>query len=259
MDRAGRIAAVLRERRLRVPFSIMTRADTVCDFPEAFHELKGVGLYHVFLGLESSDEDTLWKFGKGVSPEEGRTAVGILDRLGITVTCGTILFHPWMSRKSLLSDIGYLRGLMDEFKGVCFLGLNELDVFEGTPISAGYRSGVMEWRCDWQAERPRMQEVYDRWRRIQASILFPAMRLAPPGRDITLRRTYAYWQLDVLRAMLHRDTDKGAADHVGDAYASMCRLLNAHAGTKGVEGFLGWNSAHVRGREETGPQERCFL
>ena len=173
MDRAGRIAAVLRERRLRVPFSIMIRADTVCGFPEAFRELKGVGLYHVFLGLESSDEDTLRKFGKGVSPEEGRTAVGILDRLGITVTCGTILFHPWMSRKSLLSDIGCLRGLMDEFKGACFLGLNELDIFEGTPISAGYRSGVLEWRCDWQAERPRMQEVYDRWRRIQASILFP--------------------------------------------------------------------------------------
>jgi hypothetical protein len=148
---------------------------------------------------------------------------------------------------------------MDDFEGVCFLGLNELDIFEGTPISAGYRSGMMEWRCDWQAERPRMQEVYDRWRRIQASILFPAMSLAPPGRDIALRRIYAYWQLDVLQAMLRRDTDQRAADHVGDAYTSMCRLLNAHAGTKGLEGFLGWNPVYVPGREETDPQERCFL
>ncbi len=134
-QRAGAIASLMKARELFVPFSIMARADTAVRHCDAFRELREVGLERVFLGLESGDDRFLQRLGKRSDSMMGKAAVKALDRLGLMVTVGVIIFHPWMTKEGILSDLQYLEGIMLECQGASLIGLNELDVFGCTAVA----------------------------------------------------------------------------------------------------------------------------
>jgi len=146
LHRAGAIASLMKSRGLFVPFTIMARADTAVRHPEAFRELRVVGLESVFLGLESGDDRLLQRLGKHSDAATGKAAVSILDRLGLKVTIGVIIFHPWMTKEGILSDLQYLEGIMLDCPRASLIGLNELDVFGGTPVARELDPEGRQWR-----------------------------------------------------------------------------------------------------------------
>ncbi len=256
-QRAAAIAALMRQAKIHVPFSVMVRADTVCAYPRAFGELKEVGLHHVLLGLESGDDAILAKLTKGTTRQQGEEATAILDGMDITVTAGTIIFHPWMTRESIRADLEFLNRLMERNPRCYFLGLNELDILCGTPIASEYAGDT--WRREWKAADPAVQEIYDRWRLIQATVLFPAMRLAPPEAGLERRRAYAFWQLESLGLALERGATMAREDLFSATQASMSKFLLAQAGRETLERFLEIGTSSRETPDPIDAHERCFL
>lgn len=256
-QRAAAIAALMRQKKIHVPFSVMVRADTVCACPRAFVELQEVGLHHVLLGLESGDDAILARLNKGTTRRQGEEATAILDGLDITVTAGTIVFHPWMTRESIRTDLEFLNRLMEKNLRCYFLGLNELDIISGTPIASEYAGDT--WRREWKAADPAAQEVYDRWRLIQGAVLFPAMRLAPPEAGLGRRRAYAFWQLESLGLALEGGATLTREDLFSATQASMCKFLLAQAGRETLERFLEIGTSPRETVDRIDAHERCFL
>lgn len=252
--RARAIASLMKSRGLFVPFSIMARADTVVRHPEAFRELRGVGLESVFLGLESGDDRLLQRLGKRSDAATGKAAVRTLDRLGLKVTIGVIIFHPWMTKEGILSDLQYLEGIMLDCPGASLIGLNELDVFGGTPVARRLDPEGRQWRLPWKAADRAGQGAYESWQIILSAVLFPAMRAAAKH-DGHLRRSFALWQIQALRELVATGEQRPLEENLIRLRASICSLLLKHTGRAVVEDFLGQNPAEsVKGCAA----ERCF-
>jgi radical SAM superfamily enzyme YgiQ (UPF0313 family) len=147
--RAYRLADLLDQHAIRLPFVIMTRADTVNRHPGLFLRLQEVGLRMVFIGLESGCDDILDKLRKDTTADAGRSAVAHLAALDIEVSGGTIIFHPWTSVASLRMDIAYFSELLEQHTLFNFYGLNELDLLNGTPVSKIWQGDKEKWHADW--------------------------------------------------------------------------------------------------------------
>ncbi len=255
VSRARAISESMQARRVHVPFSIMARADTVCTFPEAFLLLRNAGLSQVFLGLESGNDSTLEKMEKGIDTETGEGAVDILGRLGIGVTLGNIVFHPWMTKSSVLADLDYLEKLLRKHPGARFFGLNELDIFSPTPLGKSFSPNENPpWLCEWKAEDPQIQAVLEEWRLIRSGILFPAMQIFPPSSSPEIRRAYDFWQLGALRTLI---AGHDAEERFSRASVSMCRFLLTQGGNEVLDTFL-MQQRSADPTESAPHPERCF-
>ncbi|MFA5350881.1 MAG: GNAT family N-acetyltransferase, partial [Candidatus Omnitrophota bacterium] len=92
-ERARAIAEGIIERGLKISFWILTRADAVCKAGrEIFALLQEAGLKQVFVGVESDNNEELKYFRKGITREQNREAIEILQGLGIVVRIGLINF-----------------------------------------------------------------------------------------------------------------------------------------------------------------------
>lgn len=255
VSRAKAMSESMQARQVHVPFSIMSRADTICFFPEAFRLLRDVGLNQVFLGIESGNDSTLGRMRKGTGTEMGKAAVDILNSLGIGVTLGNIVFHPWMDKSSVLADLDYLERLLRKHPGARFFGLNELDVFSASELGLSFSTGENPpWICEWEAEDPRIQAVLEEWRLIRSGVLFPAMRIFPPSNSHEIRRAYDFWQLEAVRSLTE---DENPEERFSRAYASMCRFLLAHGGMEILDAFLA-EQRSAEPKESVTHPERCF-
>ncbi len=252
--RARAIASLMKSRGLFVPFSIMARADTAVRHPEAFRELRGVGLESVFLGLESGDDRLLQRLGKRSDAAAGKAAARALDGLGLKITVGVIIFHPWMTKEGILSDLQYLEEIMLECPGASLIGLNELDVFGGTPVACELDPESRQWRLPWQAADRAGQAAYKGWQIILGAVLFPAMRAAAKH-DGHLRRLFALWQIQALRELVTTGEQRPLEEVLIRLRASICSLLLKHTSRAVVADFLGQSPAEsMEGRAA----EKCF-
>ena len=252
--RARAIASLMKSRGLFVPFSIMARADIAVRHPGAFRELREVGLESVFLGLESGDDRLLQRLGKRSDAAAGKAAARALDRLGLKVTVGVIIFHPWMTKEGILSDLQYLEGILLECPGASLIGLNELDVFGGTPVARELDPDSRQWRLPWQAADRAGQAAYEDWQIILGAVLFPAMRAAAKHGG-HLRRPFALWQIQALRELVMAGEQRPLEESLIRLRASICSLLLKHTSRVVVEDFLGQNPAQSM---EGHAAERCF-
>jgi radical SAM superfamily enzyme YgiQ (UPF0313 family) len=83
VERARRLALLIRERKIRKKLSMYARADTVARHPDLMEDLKEAGLAHLTVGVESFREETLSTLNKRSSVETNNEAIRILRRLGI--------------------------------------------------------------------------------------------------------------------------------------------------------------------------------
>lgn len=258
--RAWELVALLRERCLRVPFYIMTRADTVSAQPELVRALAGAGLHTAFVGVESANEDVLEWLRKDATVAQAERAVEILDGAGVRSAAGTIVFHPRMTRDSIRRDLGFLERMTSRFPGFFFFGLNELDILEGTPLGMSFEGGRFDWMHEWSASEPAVQTIYRCWLRVQTHVLFPAMRMTPPASDLALRRALGLWQIEAARSLV--DVSSGAdaiADYLTPLLHSMARLLVDHRGPLHASEFLLRRTDFLSGGQAvTELGERCF-
>ena len=122
----------LHQNRLpgRVIWKINCRADAVD--PELFALLRDAGLYLVYMGLESGNEEGLETLHKQITVEQNIRAVRILKGLGLMFEFGFMLFDPSTSFESVRTNLEFLRTIVgDGCAGAVFCRMLPYD---GTPI-----------------------------------------------------------------------------------------------------------------------------
>jgi radical SAM superfamily enzyme YgiQ (UPF0313 family) len=83
VERAKRLALLIRERKIKKKLSMYARADTIAKHPDLIEALKEAGLEYLTVGIESFREGVLSELNKRSSVEMNNEALRILRRLGI--------------------------------------------------------------------------------------------------------------------------------------------------------------------------------
>lgn len=94
-------------RGLQIRFGISCRADNVDR--ALFERLKKAGLRTVFIGVESGVQRQLDDYQKGITVEQNRAAIKVLQGLGLKVDAGFILFDPYLSLEEAEENLRFLR------------------------------------------------------------------------------------------------------------------------------------------------------
>jgi hypothetical protein len=89
--------------RKDTPEQAMRREELLC-------RLKQIGLQKVFLGIESCSPSQLKRYAKGHTREEAAAAVRRLQRLGLRVEIGVILFDPLCTIDEIEDSLKFMRG-----------------------------------------------------------------------------------------------------------------------------------------------------
>ena len=203
IQRAYRLAALLIQNNIFIPFVIMVRAETVNNEPGVFRALAQAGLQTVFIGLESGDNEVLQLMNKETSAEEGCQAVATLSEMGIAVSSGTIIFHPWATLKTLKTDISYFRKLIKQHDNFDFYGLNEMDLLNGTPVSKMFHADTLSWRTDWQCQELEADIIYQNWLKVQVRFLFPFLEQLNETQEKDIWRDCCVWMLDAVEYLVN--------------------------------------------------------
>jgi radical SAM superfamily enzyme YgiQ (UPF0313 family) len=102
----------LKKRNAHCAISLQLRASdiySIPDYEEIFRRLKGRGVYFVFIGIESLNEETLKYFNKNLNPIKALEAIKTICRAGISVNMGYILWHPLSTVESIKTEAVMLR------------------------------------------------------------------------------------------------------------------------------------------------------
>lgn len=103
-----------------VLWKINCRSDDVD--PGLFKMLKNVGLFSVYLGIESGTQAGLDYFNKQLSVEDNVKAIKALKKLDIYYDFGFMLFHPSSTFNSIDQNIRFLREMCGDGSSPSFLG-----------------------------------------------------------------------------------------------------------------------------------------
>jgi radical SAM superfamily enzyme YgiQ (UPF0313 family) len=122
LERAGLVGRIL--------WKISCRADAVDA--ELFARMRDCGLYLVYMGLESGNENGLRSLNKSITVEQNIQAVETLKRLCIRFEFGFMLFEPSTSFESVRDDLAFLRRIVGD--GSTAAGFCRMVPYDGTPI-----------------------------------------------------------------------------------------------------------------------------
>ncbi len=85
------ILDLLIEQGLDLHFSLETRVDDIIRDADILWKYRQAGVVHIYIGVESTCQDTLDDYEKGVSVEDSRKAIRLLNEAGIVTECSFIL------------------------------------------------------------------------------------------------------------------------------------------------------------------------
>jgi radical SAM superfamily enzyme YgiQ (UPF0313 family) len=128
--RALMIGEELEGLGLPLGFAMSCRAENVDE--EVLTALARGGLKHVFVGLETGDDDTLRLYGKGQSVQQNREAVRIIKALGLSFQPGFMMFNHRTTLAEVRANLDFLRSI-DELKPVTVN--SAVDPHFGTPLN----------------------------------------------------------------------------------------------------------------------------
>jgi anaerobic magnesium-protoporphyrin IX monomethyl ester cyclase len=120
----------------RILWKINCRADAV--EAELFARMRDAGLYLVYMGLESGNEEGLKSLHKQITVDENVGAVEILKRLGIRFEFGFMLFEPSTTFESIRQDLQFLRTIVGD--GSTAATFCRMAPYDGTPIKETLRA-----------------------------------------------------------------------------------------------------------------------
>jgi anaerobic magnesium-protoporphyrin IX monomethyl ester cyclase len=114
----------------RVIWKINCRADAV--EPELFARMRDAGLYLVYMGLESGNEEGLKTLHKQITVEQNLRAVEILKALGMIFEFGFMLFEPSTTFASVRENLSFLRAVAGDGRTAAMFC--RMVPYDGTPI-----------------------------------------------------------------------------------------------------------------------------
>ena len=108
--RARAIAEGIIKRKLKISYWGLARADSICKAgKEVLALMQKSGLKQLFVGVESDNEEELIHFRKGVTREQNRKAIEMLQGLGIFVRIGIIIFCKGSSLALIRNDVEFIK------------------------------------------------------------------------------------------------------------------------------------------------------
>jgi anaerobic magnesium-protoporphyrin IX monomethyl ester cyclase len=164
--RVRALAAALAERNVgRIAMAIKARPGSVGE--ELFGELRDIGVFRVFLGIEAGTNKSLADLGRRQTVNENEQALRILNRLDFFVCFNLLMLNPDSTLEDFAADVAFLRRHPDNAMSFC-----RTEIYAGTPLEKRLRSsGRLRgdyWGYDYRIADPRAQEVFD--------VVFPAFR-----------------------------------------------------------------------------------
>jgi len=199
----------------RFALQIKARPDDIDE--ETLDALEALGLFRVFLGVESDASEGLASLRRGVSPEQNRRALELLAGRGVHAAFNLLLFYPDATLAQLRRSVRFI-GEQGEFP----LNFGRAEVYSGTPLmrslrAAGNLSGDYLGYGYRIADRP-TQIAYELWKRAflernfdDDGMAFHAMRI-----------DYSY------HLLRHFHPDRVTED-LGDRVRSIVRALNRNS------------------------------
>ena len=144
----------------RVIWKMNCRADAV--EPEIFIAMREAGLYLVYMGLESGNEEGLKVLHKQITVEQNLRAVEILKSIGLMFEFGFMLFDPSSTLGSVRANLNFLRAIIGD--GCAAAVFCRMLPYDGTPIKdelerAGRLRGDVV-HPDYDFLDPKVTELY---------------------------------------------------------------------------------------------------
>lgn len=141
--RRGReLAAAIRASGIRKFFTVQTRSDIICKFPELIEMWKDCGPLNIFLGLEKIDDEGLAAVNKSNSAANNERALDILRELNVGYTPNFIIDPDWGR-----PDFAKLRRWIDR-TGAYNSGFSVLTPLPGTDLWSSVASELAT--DDWE-------------------------------------------------------------------------------------------------------------
>src|SRR3974390_2842366 len=100
--------------------------------PEIFVAMREAGLYLVYMGLESGNEEGLKVLHKQITVAQNLRAVEILKSIGLLFEFGFMLFDPSSSLESVRTNLNFLRAVVGD--GCAAAVFCRMLPYDGTPI-----------------------------------------------------------------------------------------------------------------------------
>lgn len=87
-------SGLIKEKNVKCEFECFFRVDDIVNQAERIRMFMGMGLVHIFVGIESFIEEHLAYYNKGTTVEKNIQALQILDDMNLSYDIGFILFNP---------------------------------------------------------------------------------------------------------------------------------------------------------------------
>jgi len=145
----------------KVIWKMNCRADAVDK--DLFISLRDAGLYFVYMGLESGNEEGLKTLHKQISVEQNLRAVQTLKDIGLVFEYGFMLFDPSSTFDSVRTNLGFLRQIVGD--GSTAATFCRMLPYDGTPIKDDLqRTGRLRGDIcnpDYDFLDPKLNEFYE--------------------------------------------------------------------------------------------------
>ena len=166
MDRLRALKAAMDAEGIgRVALQIKARPDSI--EPQLVDQLVTMGLFRVFLGIETDAVSGLRRLGRGVRREQNHRALRILGERGVHTCFNLLMFDPDSDLASLRENLAFMARQRDFPLNFC-----RVEVYAGTALERGLRAaGRLEG--DWMGHTytiadPAAQRAYELFWRVFA-------------------------------------------------------------------------------------------
>jgi len=146
-----------------IAFAIKCRPDVVDA--ELFAQLKAMGMFRVFLGIEAGTEQSLRQLGRGQTVAENEHALDVLGELDIHACFNLLMLNPDSTLEDFAGNVAFLRKHPHNAMNFC-----RTEIYAGTPLEARLRrEGRLcgdYWGYDYLMADPRAELAFE--------LLYPA-------------------------------------------------------------------------------------
>ncbi|MEM7247306.1 MAG: radical SAM protein [Acidobacteriota bacterium] len=142
VKRGREMAKQIQAAGIKKYFTVQTRTDIICKFPELIEQWKDCGDLAIFLGLESVTDEGLKSVNKKNTASKNNRAIEILKELGVGFTSNFIVDPAWTR-----DDFTRLREWIDE-TGAYNSGFSVLTPLPGTDLWSAAKGRVTT--RDWE-------------------------------------------------------------------------------------------------------------
>lgn len=136
VERALKICELIRKKGIKFKWDVRTRVDLLNE--EVLRSLKSAGCYRIHLGIESGNQEILYKMGKGIGISEVIEKVNLAKRIGFELRGYFMLAYPGEMYRSIYETVGFAKSLpLDWASFTITIGLPETEIYKEA-LEEGY-------------------------------------------------------------------------------------------------------------------------